>query len=135
MAETVKDVFDLIQSEELRMVDMRFIDPFGVWHHFSLSTKEFSEDAFEEGLGFDGSSIRGFQTINESDMILIPDPTSAFIDPFFQVPTLVLICDIYDPITHQAYNKDPRYVSKKAEAYLKQTGIADQGSGHRLHDR
>ena len=125
MAATVKDVFDLIKSEDLKMVDMRFIDPFGIWHHFSLSTKEFSEDAFEEGLGFDGSSIRGFQTINESDMILIPDPTSAFIDPFFEVPSLVLICDIYDPITHQAYNKDPRYISKKAEAYLKQTGIAD----------
>jgi glutamine synthetase len=116
----------LIKDQDIKMLDFRFIDPFAVWHHFSFSAKEFSEDTFEEGLGFDGSSIRGFQAINESDMILFPDPTTAFIDPFFSVPTLVMICDIYDPITHQPYNKDPRYVAKKAEAFLKQTGIADQ---------
>lgn len=126
MTQTIADVMQLIKDQEIRMLDFRFIDPFGVWHHFSFSAKEFSEDVFEEGLGFDGSSIRGFQAINESDMILFPDPTSAFIDPFFSIPTLVMICDIYDPITHQPYNKDPRYVAKKAEAYLKQTGIADQ---------
>ncbi|HMQ51669.1 MAG TPA: glutamine synthetase beta-grasp domain-containing protein, partial [Anaerolineae bacterium] len=126
MTQTVADVMQLIKDQEIRMLDFRFIDPFGVWHHFSFSAKEFSEDVFEEGLGFDGSSIRGFQAINESDMILFPDPTSAFMDPFFSIPTLVMICDIYDPITHQPYNKDPRYVAKKAEAYLKQTGIADQ---------
>jgi glutamine synthetase len=125
MTETVNDVFTLIKEKGLKMVDLRFIDPFGVWQHFSVSTKEFSEDVFEDGIGFDGSSIRGFQTINESDMILIPDPSATFIDPILEVPTLVLVCDIYDPITRQPYTKDPRYVARKAEAYLKQTGIAD----------
>jgi glutamine synthetase len=125
MTESVKDVFSLIKEKDIKMVDLRFIDPFGVWQHFSLSTKQFSEDMFEEGVGFDGSSIRGFQSINESDMILIPDPTATFIDPIFEVKTLVIICDIFDPLTRQPYTKDPRYVAKKAEAYLKQTGIAD----------
>ncbi len=125
MAETVKDVLALIKDRDIKMVDYRFIDPFGVWQHFSTSVNEVSEDTFEEGLGFDGSSIRGFQTINESDMILIPDTTSTFIDPILEVPTVVLICDIFDPITRQPYTKDSRYIAKKAEAYLKQTGIAD----------
>lgn len=122
---TVNEVFELIKDKEIKMVDLRFTDPFGLWHHFSMSTKEVSEDLFEEGIGFDGSSIRGFQTIDESDMILIPDVTTTFIDPIFEVPTIVIICDIYDPITRQPYSRDPRYVAKKAEAYLKQTGIAD----------
>jgi glutamine synthetase len=125
MTETVKDVLGLIKDKDIKMVDLRFIDPFGVWQHFTTSAKEFSADIFEEGIGFDGSSIRGFQTIDESDMILIPDPTSTFIDPIFEVPTAVLICDIFDPITRQPYTKDPRHVARKAEAYLKQTGIAD----------
>jgi glutamine synthetase len=107
------------------MLDLRFTDVFGLWQHFSLSTKQVSEDMFEEGIGFDGSSIRGFQSIEESDMILIPDPSSAFIDPIFEVSTLVIICDVYDPITRQPYSRDPRYVAKKAEGYLKKTGIAD----------
>jgi glutamine synthetase len=107
------------------MVDLRFTDPFGVWHHFSLPARELTEDLFEEGIGFDGSSIRGFQEIHESDMILIPDPESAFPDPFLEIPTLAIICDIHDPLTRQPYTRDPRYVAKKAEAYLKQTGIAD----------
>jgi glutamine synthetase len=125
MTETVKDVLDLIKENEIRMVDFRFIDPFGVWQHFSVSAREVSEDTFEDGLGFDGSSIRGFQTIDQSDMLLIPDTTTTFIDPIFEVPTAVMICDIFDPLTRQPYPKDPRYVAKKAEAYLKQTGIAD----------
>ncbi len=125
MTETAQDVLKLIQERELKMVDFRFIDPFGTWQHFSVSAREVSEDTFEEGLGFDGSSIRGFQAINESDMILIPDTTTAFVDPIFEVPTLVIICDIYDPITRQPYNKDPRRVARNAEAYLQQTGIAD----------
>jgi len=110
---------------EVEMVDLRFTDPFGVWHHFSIPTRELTEALFEEGVGFDGSSIRGFQEIHESDMILIPDPETAFKDPVLEVPTLVLICDIYDPVTRQPYTRDPRYVAKKAEAYLKQTGIGD----------
>ena len=86
---------------------------------------DFGKDTFEEGLGFDGSSIRGFQTIDESDMLLIPDVATAFVDPIFEVPTLVIVCDVYDPITRQAYSRDPRGVARKAEAYLKKTGIAD----------
>jgi glutamine synthetase len=125
MATTVKDVFSLIKENDIKMIDLRFTDLFGLWQHFSLSSKHIEEDMFEEGIGFDGSSIRGFQSIEESDMILIPDPTSAFIDPIFEVPTLNIICDVYDPITRQPYSRDPRYVAKKAEGYLKKTGIAD----------
>jgi glutamine synthetase len=125
MATTVKDVMSLIKDKDIKMLDLRFTDVFGLWQHFSLSTKQVSEDMFEEGIGFDGSSIRGFQSIEESDMILIPDPSSAFIDPIFEVSTLVIICDVYDPITRQPYSRDPRYVAKKAEGYLKKTGIAD----------
>jgi glutamine synthetase len=125
MDTTVKDVMSLIKDKDIKMLDLRFTDVFGLWQHFSLSTKQVSEDMFEEGIGFDGSSIRGFQSIEESDMILIPDPSSAFIDPIFEVSTLVIICDVYDPITRQPYSRDPRYVAKKAEGYLKKTGIAD----------
>ncbi len=125
MTSSVQDVLSLISENDVRMIDFRFVDLFGVWHHFSLSSKELSENMFEEGLGFDGSSIRGFQTIDESDMILIPDPSTAFLDPIFEVPTVVIVCDVYDPITRQAYSRDPRGVAKKAEAYLKKTGIAD----------
>lgn len=125
MAKTVKDIFELIKDKDLKMVDLRFTDLFGVWHHFSISAKAIDEDMFEEGIGFDGSSIRGFQTIDESDMILIPDVSTAFVDPIYEVPTLVIVCDVYDPITRQAYTRDPRGVARKAEAYLKKTGIAD----------
>jgi glutamine synthetase len=125
MATTVKDVFSLIKENDIKMIDLRFTDLFGLWQHFSLSSKHIDEDMFEEGIGFDGSSIRGFQSIEESDMILIPDPTTSFVDPIFEVPTLVIICDVYDPITRQPYSRDPRYVAKKAEGYLKKTGIAD----------
>ncbi len=125
MTTTRQDVFDIIKEQDIKMVDLRFTDLFGVWQHFSVSTKEFSESMFEDGVGFDGSSIRGFQSIDESDMILIPDASTAFVDPIFEIPTLDMICDIFDPITRQAYSRDPRYVAKKAEAYLKQTGLAD----------
>jgi glutamine synthetase len=107
------------------MVDFRFTDLLGTWQHFSIPIRELTEDLFEEGMGFDGSSILGFQQIHESDMIVIPDAGSAFVDPILEIPTLVLVCNIYDPITLQPYNRDPRYVAQKAEAYLKQTGIAD----------
>lgn len=122
---TVQDVMALIQEKDLKMVDIRFTDMFGMWHHFTVSAKEFSADMFEEGLGFDGSSIRGFQAIDQSDLILLPDPTTMFIDPIFEIPTLVMIADIYEPITREPYNKDPRGVAKRAEAYLNQTGIGD----------
>jgi glutamine synthetase len=110
---------------DVQMVDLRFTDLLGMWHHFSIPARELTEELFEEGIGFDGSSIRAFQEIHESDMILIPDPTSAFMDPIFEIPTLDILCDIYDPITRQPYTKDSRYVAKKAEAYLKQVGVAD----------
>jgi glutamine synthetase len=123
MLDTVTDVLNL--GKDVAMVDLRFTDLMGMWHHFTIPARELSEELFEEGIGFDGSSIRAFQEIHESDMILIPDPTTAFLDSVFEVPTLVLLCDIYDPITRQPYTRDARYVAKKAETYLKQTGIAD----------
>ena len=123
MSKTVADVIKM--GKDVQMVDLRFADLLGMWHHFSLPARELTEELFEEGIGFDGSSIRAFQEIHESDMILIPDPTSAFVDPIFEIPTLDIICDIYDPITRQPYTKDSRYVAKKAAAYLKQSGIAD----------
>jgi glutamine synthetase len=125
MTETVKDVMALIKEHDIKMVDFRFTDLPGTWQHFSMSSRLVDVDLFDEGLGFDGSSVRGFQEIQESDMILIPDPTTAFVDPIFEVPTLVITCDVYDPVTRQPYSRDPRYVAKKAEAYLKKTGIAD----------
>jgi glutamine synthetase len=112
-------------GEGVQIVDLRFTDLLGTWHHFSLPARELNEELFEEGIGFDGSSIRGFQEIHESDMILMLDPDSAFLDQIFEVPTLVVICDIYDPVTRQPYSRDTRYVAKKAESYLRQTGIAD----------
>jgi glutamine synthetase len=111
---------------EVDMVDFRFTDLPGMWQHFSMPARELTEELFEEGMGFDGSSIRGFQEIHESDMILIPDPDTAFVDQVLEVPTLVISCDIYDPVTRQPYTRDTRYVAKKAEAYLKQTGIAEE---------
>ncbi|MGC9521400.1 MAG: type I glutamate--ammonia ligase [Anaerolineae bacterium] len=123
MLETVTDVLEM--GKEVEMVDLRFTDLLGMWHHFTMPARELSEGIFEEGIGFDGSSIRAFQEIHESDMILIPDPGTALRDQIFEVPTLVLICDIYDPVTRQPYTRDARYVAKKAEVYLKQTGIAD----------
>src|SRR6058998_2923167 len=122
---TPKDVLKLAKEKGVKIVDLRFIDLPGLWQHFSIPVSELKEDIFEEGLGFDGSSIRGFQTIDESDMLLFPDPTTAQMDPFTSVPTLVLICDVRDPVTHKDYTRDPRHVARKAEAYLKGTGIAD----------
>jgi glutamine synthetase len=112
-------------GKEVQMVDLRFTDLPGTWQHFSMPARELTEELFEEGIGFDGSSIRGFQEIHESDMILLPDPDTAFLDQVLEVPTLVVSCDIYDPVTRQPYTRDTRYVAKKAESYLKQTGIAD----------
>ena len=120
-----KDVIALIKEKGIQAVDVRFVDLPGLWQHFTLSTKEFSEDAFEEGLGFDGSSIRGFQEIQESDMLLMPDASTAFVDPFAEAPTLILICNVKDPVTGESYSRDPRYIAQKAESYLKSTGIGD----------
>src|SRR5512146_890500 len=122
MAKTDADVLKL--GKDVQMVDLRFTDLPGTWKHFTIPARTLDEKLFEDGIGFDGSSIRGFQEIHESDMLLMLDPTSAFIDRVLEVPTLVIICDVYDPVTRQPYSRDPRFVARKAEAYLKQTGLA-----------
>jgi glutamine synthetase len=118
-------VIRMARDAGCQVVDVRFTDLPGTWQHFTVSMKEFDEGAFTDGLGFDGSSIRGFQAINESDMLLFPDPATAFVDPCLKVPTLALTCDIGDPITGERYSRDPRYIAQKAEAFLKQSGVAD----------
>ncbi|HLC18583.1 MAG TPA: type I glutamate--ammonia ligase [Thermodesulfobacteriota bacterium] len=122
---TPKEVLDLANEKGARMVDVKFMDFVGIWQHFSVPMTELTDDLFEDGLGFDGSSIRGWQPIHASDMLVIPDPSTAVMDPFMEVPTLSLICDIVDPITRESYSRDPRAIARKAEAYLKSTGIGD----------
>ena len=116
----------MIKDQDIQIIDLKFVDLPGLWQHFSTSAREFGEDAFTEGVGFDGSSIRGFQSINESDMLLFPDPDATFVDPFTSAPTLSIICDVRDPVTGKDYSRDPRHVAKKAEAYLKSTGLAER---------
>src|SRR5437867_2585021 len=121
----VKDALDLVKKNKVEIVDFKFVDVPGLWQHFSIPAAELTADLFEEGIGFDGSSIRGFQSINESDMLLIPDPDTAMMDPFTEHPTLSLICNVIDAVTRESYSRDPRYVAQKAEKYLKSSGIAD----------
>ncbi len=121
-----KGVMELIREQGIRMIDLRFMDLPGLWQHFSVPVDVFSEDTFTEGLGFDGSSIRGWRSIHESDMIVVPDAESAFVDPFFVQPTLTLICDILDPVTRESYTRDPRNIAKRAQNYLVSTGIGDK---------
>ncbi len=126
MFKSAKEAVEFIKSQNIEIIDLRFMDFPGLWQHFSVPAKVFyEEDPFVEGLGFDGSSIRGWKSINESDMLLVPDYTTAFLDPFTEHKTLVFICDIKDPITGKDYDRDPRHIAKKAEAYLKATGIGD----------
>jgi len=122
---TPKDVLTMAQENDVVMVDFKFIDFPGVWQHFSVPIDELKEESFEEGIGFDGSSIRGWQSIHTSDMLIIPDPNTAIIDPFRKYPTLSLICNIVDPITKEYYSRDPRYIAQKAVQYMKSTGVAD----------
>ena len=128
---TPEEIKHFIQKNKIQIVDFKFNDLPGLWQHFSIPASELVDyDKLEnsiwvEGIGFDGSSIRGFQKIQESDMILMPDPATAAVDPACQIPTLSIICDIYDPITREPYSRDPRYIARKAEEYLKKTGIAD----------
>ncbi len=122
---TPKEVLEYAKKNNVVMVDLRFTDWPGTWQHCSFPIAEIDESTFEDGMGFDGSSIRGWQAIHESDMLMVPDASTAFMDPFYSHPTLVMICDIVDPITKQPYHRDPRHIAKKAEAYLKQTGIGD----------
>jgi glutamine synthetase len=123
----VEQVMRLIEERGLQMVDVKFTDLPGTWQHFSIPVSAFSKDCFLDGLGFDGSSIRGFQKINESDMLLRPDPATAFVDPACEVPTLSLICDVWDPVSGEPYARDPRQIARKAEQHLQSTGIADTG--------
>jgi glutamine synthetase len=116
---------DFAKNKGAKILDLRFMDFPGLWQHLSVPIGELSDELFTDGHGFDGSSIRGWQAINASDMLIIPDPDSARIDPFLKDPTLVMICDVVDPITRENYSRDPRNIAKKAEAFLKATGIAD----------
>jgi glutamine synthetase len=122
---TPKDVLQLARDTQAVMLDLKFIDLFGAWQHTTVPIERLSESIFQEGFGFDGSSIRGFQPIFASDMVMIPDPTTVVLDPFPEHTTLSMICHVRDPLTHQPYSKDPRYIAEKAELYLKTTGIAD----------
>ncbi len=122
---TPSEVVKFVKENDVRMIDYKFLDFVGIWQHFTTPISEFGEEIFEEGLGFDGSSIRGWQPIHNSDMTIIPDASTAKIDPFPVVKTLSLICNIFDPITREGYTRDPRFIARKAEAYLKSTGIAD----------
>ena len=122
---TPEEVLSLVESEGIEIVDFRFSDLPGLMQHYSMPAHELTLDVFEEGNGFDGSSIRGFQEIQESDMLLVPDPNTAVIDPFREHKTLNLNCFVRDPVTGESYSHDPRYVAKKAEDYLVSTGVAD----------
>ncbi len=122
---TAEDVLKAITDHGVRMVDLRFTDIPGVWQHFSVPPSAVDADAFTDGIGFDGSSIRGFQEIHESDMLVVPDPASAFLDAYARDATLVLICNVTDPVSGSAYSRDARHVALKAEAYLKSSGVGD----------
>src|SRR5213593_3881498 len=122
---TPKSVLDLAKKEGAKMVDIKFVDTFGTWHHFTCPIGELTEESFSDGLGFDGSSIRGWKSIEASDMLAMPDPATAFIDPFCAVPTLSLTCTIAETGTREAYNRDPRGIAQRGEKYLQSTGIAD----------
>ncbi|MCS6952305.1 MAG: type I glutamate--ammonia ligase [Bryobacterales bacterium] len=120
-----KEVLEFAKKNDAKQVDLRFTDLPGLTHHVSYPIGELTLESFEEGFGFDGSSIRGWAVIHESDMLLVPDPTTAFMDPFAEIPTLVMISDVIDPITRQHYERDPRWIAKKAEMYLRNSGVAD----------
>jgi glutamine synthetase len=120
-----KEVIAKAKEQGVKIVDLRFTDLPGTWQHFSIPVSELTESLFSEGIGFDGSSIRGFQQIHESDMLLFPDPSTATVDPCLEIPTMSIICDIRDPIRGEPYTRDPRFVARKAEEYLRKSGIAD----------
>ncbi len=122
---TPKEVLALCREKGVKAVDLRFMDFPGLWQHFTIPVSKLDEEVFEDGIGFDGSSIRGWQGIHESDMLVVPQPETAFVDPFTELPTLCMICNIQDPITREDYSRDPRNVARKAVNYLRSTGIAD----------
>ena len=120
-----KAVLEFARHNNVQMLDLRFTDMPGLWHHVSFPISQLTEESFTDGFGMDGSSIRGWAAIHESDMLLIPDAARYFLDPFTEVPTLVMVCDVIDPVTKQRYDRDPRYIATKTEIYLTSTGIAD----------
>jgi len=124
-AATPKSVIDMARRQGAKMVDVKFVDTFGTWQHFSCPIGELTEDVFEDGFGFDGSSIRGWKSIEASDMLAMPDPASAFIDPFCAIPTLSITTTIAETGTKEAYNRDPRGIAQRGEKYLQSTGLAD----------
>ncbi len=125
MAQGADKVFQMVEEHNARFIDLRFTDPRGKWQHMTMPAHGLDQDTFEEGFGFDGSSIDGWKEIHESDMMLVPDPETAFLDPFFEEPTVVLTCDVVEPDTMEGYNRDPRSVAKRAQAYLQSSGIGD----------
>lgn len=122
---TPKEVLAQCRAHDIKSVDLRFVDFIGAWAHTTVPVSVLDEGSFENGIGFDGSSIRGWQRVDESDMLLMPQADTSFVDPFTKLPTLNMICNIADPMTHENYSRDPRFVARKAAAYLEQTGIAD----------
>ncbi len=126
MSDDIKAVMEKINSDEVRYVDVRFTDPRGKWQHLTMDAEAWEEDFFEDGIMFDGSSIAGWKAINESDMALLPDPTTAVMDPFMAQPTMILFCDINEPSTGEGYGRDPRTTAKRASAYLNYTGLGDR---------
>ena len=125
MGDVVKKVFEMIKDNDVAFVDFRFTDPRGKWQHTAQTVNTVQEEVFEEGIMFDGSSIAGWRGIQESDMTLVPDPTTATLDPFTAQPSLVLFCDVREPVSGQSYSRDPRSTAKKAEAYLQSSGVGD----------
>ncbi|MCA9107661.1 MAG: glutamine synthetase beta-grasp domain-containing protein, partial [Planctomycetales bacterium] len=122
---TPKEVLALCREKDVKVVDLRFTDLPGRFQHLTIPVDRLTEDVFEDGLGFDGSSVRGWQVVNESDMLIIPQPDSAFFDPFPATPTMVLLGNVCDPLTREEYSRDPRFVARKSVNYLLSTGIAD----------
>jgi glutamine synthetase len=125
MPKTPDEVQKQARDASVKIVDLKFVDLPGVWQHFSIPVEDLDEDLFDHGIGFDGSSIRGYQMIHESDMLLVADAETAYVDPILEIPTLNLICNVLDPVTRQPYSRDPRYIAQKAELYLKGSGVAD----------
>jgi glutamine synthetase len=122
---TPREFFEFAKKNDAKMVDLKFTDLLGTWQHCSFPIDTWDEETFKDGVGFDGSSIRGWQGIHVSDMLAVPDPATAVIDPFFKEPTVSVIANIVDPVTREDYTRDPRHVARKGTAYLKKTGIAD----------
>ena len=122
---TPGEVVRFCHDEGIKIIDLKFTDVPGTLQHLSIPLVELTEENMQDGYGFDGSSIRGFMAIEESDMLLIPDPNTAYTDPFFEIPTLTMFCNVLDPVTRDYFSRDPRWIAQKAEEYLKKSGMAD----------